>query len=147
MSFKFKLEALRRYRNFQEDLMQKELSEAQRDRDREVDRLESLIEKRHRAEQSRDFEQKQSTNGPHMALYDYYLKRISGQIAAQRQRLMDAEALCREKMGALLQAMQNRKTMDKLKEKDLHAYMENLSQNEQKFLNEIAINQFARNNL
>ena len=147
MSFKFKLEALRQYRNFQEDLTQKELAQAQRNRDREIDLLESLIDKRHRAEQNRKSEQEISTNGPHMALYDNYLKRISGEIAAQRQRIKDAEALCKEKMGALLEAMQNRKTMDKLKEKDLHAYLDNLNQNEQKFLNEIAINQFARNNI
>ncbi len=147
MSFKFKLEALRQYRNFQEDLMQKELAEAQRHRDQENEQLDMLIEKRTRAEQNLKSEQENSTNGPHMTLYDPYFKRISKEIDLQRLRLDEAEALCKKKMGELLQAMQNRKTIDKLKEKDLHAYMESLNQNEQKFINEIAINQFARNNI
>ena len=147
MSFKFKLEALRQYRSFQEDLMQKEMAEAQRHRDQENDLLDALIDKRLRAEQSLKSDQENSTNGPHMALYDQYFNRISKEIDLQRLKLEEAEVLCKKKMGELLQAMQKRKTIDKLKEKDLHAYMESLNQNEQKFINEIAINQFARNNL
>jgi flagellar FliJ protein len=147
MTFKFKLEALRQYRNYQEDLMQKELTQAQRLKDKEFALLEGLTDQRCQAEQQLGAMQEKSTNGPHMALYDQYLKRITREIAAQRQRLKDAEALCKEKMGQLLVAMQNRKTIDKLKEKDLRAYIDTLNQNEQKFINEIAINQFARNNM
>ncbi len=144
MSFKFRLEALRQYRNFQEDALQKELAQTQRDRDQEVDRLQSLLDKRSRTQESLQREQEKSTNGPHMALYDAYLNRLSGEISDQRVRVQPAETLCSHKMQELLEAMQNRKTIDKLKEKDLQAYMENLNQTEQKFLNEIAINKFAR---
>ncbi len=144
MSFKFKLEALRQYRNFQEDALQKEFAQAQRHRDQEIDQLQTLEDKRSRAEESLKQEQEKSTNGPHMALYDTYLNRLTGEISDQRVRVKQAEAVCNQKMQELLEAMQNRKTIDKLKEKDLQAYMENLNQNEQKFINEIAINQFAR---
>lgn len=144
MSFKFRLEALRQYRNFQEDALQKELAEAQRNRDQEMDRLQAMLDRRSRAEEDLKREQEKSTNGPHMALYDTYLNRLAGEIAEQRERTRQAEAICSQKMQELLEAMQNRKTIDKLKEKDLQAYMENLNQNEQKFLNEIAINQFTR---
>lgn len=146
MSYKFKLEALRQYRNFQEDIKQKELAQAQRNRDQVMGHLEALIDKRKRAQQSLKSEQEKSTSGPHMALFDNYLKRLSSEIEAQRRRLQDAETLCKEKMGDLLEAMQQRKTIDKLKEKDLHAYIEGLNHSEQNFINEIAINQFARNN-
>ena len=145
MNFKFRLEALRQYRNFQEDVLQKELAEAQMVRDREIDIFETLIDRRRRAERNLASEQSKSTNGPHMALYDSYLKRISAEIETQRTRVKEAEAFCTNKMEALLEAMQNRKTIDKIKEKDLHAYIENLNQSEQEFLNEIAINKFARN--
>lgn len=147
MSFKFRLEALRRYRNFQEDLLQKELAQAQRERDQEIDMLQSLIDKRARAEEDLKREQENSTNGPHMALYDTYLQRITAEISEQRIRVEEADSLCNTKMQALLEAMQNRKSIEKLKEKDLQAYMETLNLNEQKFLNEIAINQFTRNNI
>lgn len=147
MSFNFRLEALRQYRNFQEDAVQRELAEAQRHRDQEIDRLQSLLDKRTRAEESLRREQEKSTNGPHMALYDSYLNRLATEIADQRIRISQAEAQCSLKMQELLEAMQNRKTIDKLKEKDLQAYIENLNQHEQKFLNEIAINQFTRNQI
>lgn len=146
MRYQFKLEALRQYRNFQEDIKQKELAQAQRNRDQVMDHLEALIDKRKRAEQSLKSQQEKSTSGPHMALFDTYLKRLASEIAAQRRRLQDAETLCKEKMGDLLEAMQHRKTIDKLKEKDLHAYIKGLNHNEQNFLNEIGINQFTRNN-
>lgn len=146
MSFKFRLEALRQYRGFQEDMLQKELAQAQRMRDQEIDILESLIDKRARAERSFLSEQEKSTNGAHLSMYGNYLKRVSDEIEDQRMRVKAAETECSQKMEALLQAMQHRKTIDKLKEKDLHAYMENLNQNEQKFINEIGINQFVRNN-
>ena len=147
MGYNFKLEALRQYRNFQEDIKKKELAQAQRDRDQEIEYLDTLIDKRYQLEQDLKSEQQNSTNGPHMALYDQYLTRISDEITKQRQKLEDAETRCKQKMGNLLQAMQHRKTIEKLKEKDFHTYMESLNQTEQKFINEIAINQFARNHI
>lgn len=147
MSFNFKLEALRRYRNFQEDIKKKDLAQAQRHRDQEIEHLETLIDKRIQVEHDLKSEQENSTNGPHMALYDHFLKRISGEIAAQRKKIEDAESLCKEKMAHLLKAMQHRKTIEKLKEKDFHSYIESLNQTEQKFINEIAINQFARKHI
>ena len=144
MKYTFKLEALRQYRNFQEDLKQKDLAHARRQRDQDMDKLAVLMEKRRQAEQDLESEQ-HSTSGPHMAMYDTYLNRISGEIAVQRQKVAAAEHHCQQKMAELLQAVKHRKTIDKLKEKDFNAYVESLNQNEQKFINEIAINQFARN--
>jgi len=144
MQFKFKLEALRRYRNFQEELIQKELAEAQRSRDREMDLLDELIDKRVRAEQGLRSEQEKSTSGPHIALYDNYLKRLSEDIRNQQKSVKAAEAVCEQKMRALLEAMQKRKALDKLKTKGLQTYIETLNHQEQKFLNELALNRFAR---
>lgn len=147
MSFKFRLEALRRYRRFQEGLIQKELSQSQRDRDLEIDRLQLLMDNRSRAEEDLRRQQESCSNGPHMALFGTYLQRLTGEIAEQQIRVKQAEAECNEKMQALLEAMHNRKSIDRLKEKDLRAYMENLNQTELKFINEIAINQFTRNSI
>jgi flagellar FliJ protein len=147
MVYNFKLEALRQYRTFQEDIRKKELAQAQRERDQEIEHLDALKDKRVELEHDFKSEQQNSTNGPHMALYDRYLKRISVEISAQQQRLEAAETRCKEKMGYLLQARQHRKTIEKLKEKDFHTYMKSLDLTEQKFINEIAINRFARNNI
>lgn len=144
MGFEFKLEALRRYRNFQEEMVQKELSIAQRNLNQEIDFLEELLDKRTRTENYLKEEQKRETNGTSMALYDSYLKRISKEISAHRIRVEEAQEVYNKIMADLLEAMQKRKSIDKLKEKDLKNYTEILNQNEQKFINEIAINQFIR---
>lgn len=146
MGFEFKLEALRRYRHFKEEMLQKELAQLQRHRDREIAMLAEMIDKRTRAEQDMKGEQENSTRGPRMAMYETYLNRLAEDIENQRERVKKAEALCTEKMNALLEAVQERKSIEKLKEKSLKAYIENLSQKEQKFLNEIAINRFVRAN-
>lgn len=146
MGFEFKLEALRRYRHFKEEMLQKELAEMQRNRDQEIALLSEIIDKRTRAEQDMIGEQEKRTRGPRMALYETYLNRLTEDIKTQLQRVEKAEALCSEKMSALLEAVQERKSIEKLKEKGLKAYIENLNRNEQKFLNEIAINHFVRAN-
>jgi flagellar FliJ protein len=144
MGFEFKLEALRRYRHFKEEMLQKELAQMQRHRDREIALLAEMIDKRTMAEQDMIGEQEKRTHGPRMALYETYLNGLTQDIKNQRQRVKEAQALCSEKMNALLKAVQERKSIEKLKEKGLKAYIEKLDRNEQKFLNEIAINRFAR---
>ena len=146
MGFEFKLEALRRYRHFKEEMLQKELADMQRHRDQETALLSEMVDQRTRAEQDMLGEQEKRTCGPRMALYEAYLNRLTEDIRNQRQRVKQVEALCSEKMSALLEAVQQRKSIEKLKEKGLKAYIENLNRNEQKFLNEIAINRFVRAN-
>jgi flagellar FliJ protein len=146
MAYEFKLEALRQYRHFKEEMLQKELAEMQRNRDQEIALLAEMVDKRTRSEQDMIEEQEKHTRGPRMAMYETYLKRLAEDIKNQRKKVEKAEALCSEKMSALLEAVQERKSIEKLKEKGLKAYMDNLNQNEQKFLNEIAINRFVRAN-
>lgn len=146
MGFEFKLEALRRYRHFKEQMLQKELADMQRIRDQEIALLSEMVDKRTGAEQDMLGEQEKRTRGPRMALYEAYLNRLAEDIKNQRQRVQQAETLYSKKMSALLAAVQERKSIEKLKEKGLKAYIETLNQNEQKFLNEIAINRFVRAN-
>lgn len=146
MGFEFKLEALRRYRRFKEEMLQKELAQMQRHRDREIALLAEMIDKRTMAEQDMIGQQEKRTHGPRMALYEMYLNRLTEDIKKRRQSVREAEVLCSEKLSALLKAVQERKSIEKLKEKGLKAYIENLNRNEQKFLNEIAINRFVRAN-
>ncbi len=143
MHYQFKLEALRRYRQFQEDKLQKELSEALRFRDHLVQVLDDQLALRGQAESDLERLQDESTTGPQMAVYESYLKRIGKQIEQQRRKVDQADGLCLERRTVLLAAVQKRKALDKLKEQDYEAYLADLNQKEQKFINEMAINRFS----
>ena len=143
MRYQYKLEALRRYRQFQEDKLQRELAEALRFRDQLVQMLDDQLVMRDRAESDLESLQAESTTGPRMSVYENYLKRIGKQIEQQRLKVKQAEKLCLERRTVLLAAVQKRKALDKLKERDYKAYLADLNKKEQKFINEMAINRFA----
>lgn len=143
MQYQFKLEALRRYRQFQEDKLQKELSDALRFRDHLAQALDDQLAMRGQAESDLERLQDESTTGPQMAVYESYLKRIGKQIEQQRLKVEQADKLCLERRTVLLAAVQKRKALDKLKEQDYEAYLADLNQKEQKFINEMAINRFS----
>jgi flagellar FliJ protein len=143
MRYHFKLEALRQNRQFQEDKLQKELAEALRFRNHLARMLDDQLAMRGRAESDLESLQADSTTGPRMTVYESYLKRIGKQIEQQRLKVEQADKLCLERRNVLLAAVQKRKALDKLKEQDYEAYLADLNQKEQKFINEMAINRFA----
>lgn len=143
VQYRFKLEALRQYRQFQEDKLQKELSEALRFRDHLAQVLDDQLAMRNQTESDLERLQTESTTGPQMTVYESYLRRISEQIEQQRLKVEQADKLCLERRTVLLAAVQKRKALDKLKEKDHESYLADLNQKEQKFINEMAINRFA----
>ncbi len=145
MGYHFKLEALRNYRQYQEEIKQKELAEADQIRQQIVDELKMKIIKQHETEQNLETHQKENAAAPMMALYASYLKKISAEITLQRQKLAAAEAMCKKKRDDLLLAMQKRKALERIKEKDFEKYMATLEHKEAKFINEMAINRFALN--
>jgi flagellar FliJ protein len=143
MRYQFKLEALRQYRQFQEDKLQKELAEALRFRDHLARMLDDQLAMRDRTESDLERLQAESTTGPNMTVYESYLKCIGKQIEQQRVKVEQADKLCLERRTVLLAAVQKRKALDKLKEQDYETYLADLNQKEQKFINEMAINRFA----
>ena len=68
---------------------------------------------------------------------------MQNHIFAQKHKLVDAEKQLEEKREVFLDAMQKRKTLDKLKEKGLKAHIESLNSEEQKFISEMAISRFS----
>jgi len=143
MGYRFKLEALRKYRKFQEETLQKEMAEAQRIRDQEADILSELIDTSDKTERDLKLKQKERTSGPCLAMYSNYLDKLASDIFAQKHKLANAEKQLEKKREVLLTAMQKRKTLEKLKEKGLKAYVENLNSDDQKFINEMAISRFS----
>jgi flagellar protein FliJ len=145
MRYRFKLEALRQYRQFQEDTLQKELSQAMRFRDQLIDVLNNQLKMRSQTEKDLATLQGKTPTGAQMRVYESYLRRISEQIVQQRNQVDQAEKICTDRRKTLLGAVQKRKALDKLREQDYEAYLSDLNFQEQKFINEMAINRFALN--
>lgn len=143
MDYQFKLEALRQYRVFQEEDRQKELAEASRMRDQQVEILAELIDLRNRTEQDMKTKQNGGITGPYLTIFNNYLNKLASDIFSQQHKVAEAEKKLEKSREAVLAAMQKRKTLDKLKEKGLKAYMSRLSREEEKFINEMAISRFT----
>lgn len=137
MGFQFKLEALRRYRLFEQENLQKALADAQRLLEEARTRLAAHVALRDKTEA--DFRRHPEAG----TLYRNYLRQLALEIETLRDRLKKAEIVCEDKRRALLAAMKKRKTLDRLKEKSVQAYLEGLNQDETKFIDEMAINRFT----
>ncbi len=93
-----------------------------------------------------ELEQKRSkgiTAGDHLIYHDF-VQRIVANIDQQDQRLLEVGKKIENKRVVLLEAVKNRKALEKLKEKGLEAYFRKLAQKEQLFINEVAVNNFTR---
>ena len=145
MGYQFRLEALKRFRHFQEETSQKEFSDAKRLYEREVKTLTDMVALRKKTEADMERENHKSTTGPQMAIYAQYLERLDRQITAQQVVMTQAHQKCEIKRQELMVAMQKRKTLEKLKEHGLNAYLQNLNHEEEKFINEMAINRHILN--
>ena len=145
MPYQFKLEALRRYRQFEEERLQKTLSDAQQAVEQASDFLKARIALRQKSE---DEFRIRSENGeetaPQAAMYRGYLQRLAGEIIACNKQVRSAEKACQEVREDLLAVMKRRKALDRLKEKGEQAFVAELNSEEQKFINEMAIQRFVR---
>ena len=88
--------------------------------------------------------QRESITVAENLLYLDFLVRLASNLDKQRDRVLDLEKKFDQKRDDLIAAMKERKTLEKLKEKQLKAYNHKLMKNEQDFMNEAGINMFNR---
>ena len=87
-------------------------------------------------------QQNDATQGGRLAIFPQFLRQMTEKIAAQQERVTAVENQCDSLRQALMEAVKKRKTLEKLKEKELNTYLADLTHEEQKFINEMAINRF-----
>ena len=140
--YQFKLEALRRYRLFQEEAQQKVFAGIQRELDEARNMLEHFRQERRRTEDDMHRSQRDNATGSQMTVYVRYLQRLAREIAAQQSKVAGLEKKCEKARDELLEAMKKRKSLEKLKENGLKEYLAKLDAEELKFINEMAINRY-----
>jgi flagellar protein FliJ len=143
MGFTYKLEALRRYRQFEEDRLQRQLSDALRSLETVKRSLAGLDERRLRCQEEFKVKLENGAAAAQTAMYPGYLKQLTAEIDECSLQVRDAEATCEQIRGSLVEAMKKRRMLDRLKEKEQKAFMADLGSREERFIGEIAINRFA----
>ena len=141
---KFTLQPLLNHRKFTEDILQKKFSLFKKLLIDEKKKLMICEKARNRFLVELQQKQKESIAVSENLLYFNFLVRLAGDIDKQRGVVLDIEKKFDRKRDDLIEAMKNRKMLEKLKEKHFKAYNHKLMKNEQDFLNETAINMFNR---
>ena len=78
-----------------------------------------------------------------MFLYLPFIEQLSKDIEKQKKNILELENDVEQKRQDLVGATKKKKTLEKLKDKGLKTYKQEMTKNEQEFLNEVAVNRFS----
>lgn len=140
----FKLEPVLHYRSSIEDTLRRALSEKRERLKSEKDGLEALITRRQ--EHLRELGEKLKT-GMGVAenfLFIDYLGRMDDEMVIRKKAVDAAEEAAEIERGRLIEAVRQRKTLERLKEKHMDAHEKKRLKKETGLLDEIAVNRFNR---
>jgi flagellar protein FliJ len=125
-----------------EDALQKEFAKCKKElllEEEKLARREKVIMQNLEALQEK---QKAGVMVSDIILYDRYIKQISIDRDRNIHRIIELKNQLRQKVSVLVEAMKNRKILDRLKEKELETYRRELDRKEQIFMSEIAVSGF-----
>ena len=143
--FTFKLESALNYRKAVEEKKLVEFSEAKKKLEREKDQLEGI----HREQliiigQFKNM-QERPFHAPDIALYFSYIQLVKEKETLQQEIIQQVSQEVEILRKALLEAVKNRKIMDKVKERQFKEFKENIAAYERKMADETAVLRFVRN--
>jgi flagellar FliJ protein len=144
--FRFKLEALLNHHRHQEDACQKALAQAERNlADKQAKLLQQKTAMRDqvlklRAKQGAGF------NVTEIKLCVDYIQQLSQEIEAWKISVRDAAKQVKRKRSDLIRIVKKRKTIEKLKEKQIQAHNLKIMQAERKRMDEAGAIRHARKN-
>ena len=143
-NFNFKLESLLNHRRYVEDARHRAFAQTQR-RVFEARQIVDSLEGEH-LRLSRELKDNMQTPRPasENELYATYLASLANQIDEQRQRVREAEKVRDEQKTSLLEAVKNRKMMERLKEFHGGQFQRACLKKEQESSDEIGIQQHSR---
>ena len=144
MKFTFKLQAALDHRRFIEDNLKRELSEIRRELKSAEELLTQMIDKELSTREQLQCEQAHGLSSDQVVAYHAYLNRLSTKIESQREEIASISERLIKKQDEVVEAMKNRKILEKLKDKDKARFNADVQRIERNFIDEIAVTQFAR---
>ena len=140
--FKYKLEPLLNHKIFIEETLQKELALYRKLLDDEKNKLKDYQKAKTKYIKIQQTKQKKRITISDNIIFFNYLENISIKIADQIKTIKAVKKKYDEKHTDLIEAIHNRKILDKLKEKGHKAYKDAINKNEMQFSDEIAVSRF-----
>jgi flagellar FliJ protein len=140
----FKLEAVLTHRQHQEESARKVFADAARELSRARQALADM--EKVRAQYRRAMRLKQDSNGSAMELilYTRYLARLDREIGDQKHTVQTLATDKEKKRKVLMKALQDRKVIEKLKERYFADEDKKERDMEQKLINDVAISRYQR---
>lgn len=141
---RFNMQTVLDHRQFVEDLLKKDLAEIRQQAMAAHQQMNLLERKEMDTHTALKQEQAKGVSSDQVVAYHAYLKQLSERIARQVTVLSEIRERESKKQDALLEAMKKRQILEKLKDQSLERYNLMLLKKEMNFIDEMAINQFAR---
>lgn len=142
--YRFNLEPVLNHKSFIEEQLQKELALFKAIVEDEKNHLINLKKTKKKLSGELQEKQKHGTSISETILYIKFIEQLLNAMEKQQIKLFEAEKRLEKKRDELIEAMKNRKILEKLKEKKENEYWEEVSKDDQDFMNEVAINGFNR---
>ncbi len=143
---KFKLEPVLSHRNLIEENLKKELAEFKKLFGSERNKLRAYFSYRGRLIGELEQMQEDGIVASTLILYTRYITCLESDITKQKIKLTETKHLLSNKTKELVEAMRDRKMIEKLKEKRLKLFKQEIIRTEQDFMDEVAVNGFKRSN-
>ena len=145
--FTFKLQTVLDHRQFVEDNLKKEHAEIRQQAMAEQQKLESLERKEMETRAALKLEQVQGLSSDRVVAYHAYLNRLTDLSRSQKTVIREIKKQESKKQDELLEAMKKRQILEKLKDQEHERFNQALLKKEMTFIDEIAVNQFARKSI
>ena len=142
--YKFPLEPVLNHRSFIVENLQKELAILEKILSGEKRKLRSYKKAKYEFLSELQKKEEEGVTISEIVLYSSFVERLSMDIIEQRERIVEAVRKVDLKRDDLIEAMKKMKMLEKLKEKERKAYRQEVMKKEQRFLDEVATNRFAR---
>ena len=142
--YKFSLQSLLNHRKHIEENLEKELGRIKRVVNNEKRRLEKIRKEKIKCREELKKKQSDGKKVNEIILYFNYLDKLSKDIGKQKRCLKDVEKEYDIKRSELIEAMKKRKTLERLKEKEMKAFNYSEMKVETNIMNEVAANRFIR---
>ena len=144
------MDQLLKYRKSIEDQHRIALATIEEKRYREEEKLFRLQEAQRACQrqlQSRQAEQTSNLSHAGSSLHISCLEALSQESYIQKKTLLELSEKAQKAREELIEASKSRKIVEKLHNKELERYKQNILEQERKYLDEIAANRFVRNGL
>ncbi len=140
-----RFDPLLRYGEFQQETMKYELADVLEILDLEEKRLFALEEICRQAVEELKERQEREVPPHEIFMYHSYLQQIALDMEIQRTRVAEVTKTYTEKKTALISASQDKRVVEKVRDKELTCQREGVNKEDKKTMNEISNNRFMRN--